>query len=608
MFSIKFTIFKLFAATTLIWQLIYANKLYENQQQPLQHDRIIIYKKFLQQIEKEEFYKTCVIFGKPIEDFHLEEILQKDLEKLIVLRRDLTNKTKCCGYHTKFLTVIYWHKENFKDLVKIMADILRFKRYNKLVIIKNAPQDNVKMSEILDFFYYCKLYKFPNLVLIFQDFHIKQNLYQYQIFPNLTTQKLNLNDNPLVMFPNKFKNLYGAAVRTMPDQILPRTAAFIDKSGGLQTNYINGTLLMPFNITVGKTLFYEDIYNLTQHELIDIPASLTNYVLLNNTSIITKIYEINKWCIIVPIEPPLTYQDYLERNANHNFITYFMTLQYIFSILLVLSTKLWSLCRSLRFYTIRFNDILMNLNIVSGMFGGSFKLLPNPSKSLRVIYISTFLSGLTFSIIISTRMQVFLTYPYTYRIRSLKDLSYYNLRVLIPRNDYQYMVQYYNFSSEHMTLIFKVAQDYEEFTQAQSSLNTSYAYPISSSLWFMFNALQTYTNKPIFRLTQMCFPNTSLMAFVLPPDSLFMESLNRLITRVRDMGLLEFWLKTSCIDLVTMKKIYLQKDRIVIKKSTMLELIDFSYLWLSLLRYFIMAFLVFLGEILWYRFWNKRNK
>ncbi|XP_037828655.1 uncharacterized protein LOC119616370 [Lucilia sericata] len=354
---------------------------------------------FLQQIENEEFFKTSIIFGKPIKDYPLEEILQKDLKKVLVLKKDLTNEKKCCGYHTKFLSITYWHEEYAKDLLKILADILRFKRYNKMVF--------------------------------------------------------------------------------------------------------------PLNITVGESLFYEDIYKLTQQELIDIPASL------------------------------------------------------------ILSTKLWSLHKKLRSYTIRFNDILMNLNIVSGMFGGSFKLLPNPSKSLRLLYISTFLSGLTYTIILSTRMQVFLTYPYTYRIKSLKDLSFYNLRVLIPKNDYLYMMQYYNFSSERMSIIFKVAQNYKEFSQAQSSLNTSYAYPISSSLWFMYNALQTYRNKPIFRLTRMCFPNTSLMTFVLPPDSLFMDSLNRLITRARDMGLLEFWLKTSYIDLVKMKMIYLQKDRIVVKKSVM---------------------------------------
>lgn len=620
MYLIKFENFKLYAAMTLILQLIQANNLNFNHQQSLQKDKtnILIYKNLLQKIVAEGNFKTCVIFGRIIRDMNLETILQKDLQKLLIKQENFQNITKCCGFHTKFLVIFYWHQEKPKEFLKHMAEILNFKRSNKLLIIKNASEKAEDLRDVDILFKLSKFYKFPNVLLIFKDFYLTSKIYRYQIYPKFNIEKIKFN-NMIKLFPNKMQNLYGTAIRTIPDQVLPRTAAIIDDQGQLQVKgyvmkflhllckYLNANLEFPLNITLGKTLFHQDIYNLTQNDLIDIPACLLTYNLPNSSYIMSNSYEINKWCVIVPIEPPLTYQAYLDKHFNRNFFCYIIFGRFIVSILLVLSTKLWSLKRK-RPYSLRITDILINSNVLSGLCAASFRMLPNPSKSLRLLYVSLFISGLVHSILISSRLQAFLTHPYSNRIQKLQDLSFYNLRLLIAYKDYQFMLDYFKYPAEKLSKLFYITPNYEEFARIQTSLNTSYAYPISSPLWFMYDALQTYMNKPIFRLTRLCFPYTGIVAFVLPPNSLFMDSLNCLIARVRDMGLLEYWLKTSYIDLVKMKKIYLQKDRSVIKKSSMLRIGDFYYIWVLMIRSYAVAFGIFLSEILWFRLGGWLNR
>ncbi|KAM7362308.1 uncharacterized protein ACRADG_013072 [Cochliomyia hominivorax] len=619
---IKIGIFKLFPAIILLLlQLIKANFLLENIQNSIKQseNHNLQFQSLLEQIEKENCFKTCIIFGKPLNDFPVEKILQEDMKKLIVLHQNIENVNECCGYHNKFLGIIYWHQEPAEELMGNLARILYFKRHNKLLVIKSEVENDTNFKDIEQLFKISKFHKFSHLILILKDFYKSLNYYQYHLYPKFIIEKQNFIPNSTVLYPKKMKNLHGSGIRTIPDQVLPRSAAIIDDKGQLQvkgyimkflhlfSKYLNASLEYPLKISIDKSLLRPELYNLTQQDLIDIPASMLTYSLPNSSMIMSNAYEINTWCTIVPIESPLTLKEFLDQYVNQNFVIFLVLGRLVFSTLFVFSKKLWCLKNnSPCIFSMR--DIIINPNVISGMYGGSFRLLPDPSKSMRFIYISLFLFALAHTTLVSTRMQVFLTHPYSHRIKKINDLPLYNLRLLIANGDYQFMLNYFKYPNHYISQVFEVTSSYEEFNRIQSSWNTSYAYPIPSTLWFIYDALQTYTNKRIFRLTSICFPYTGIMAFILPPNSLFMKPLNVLIGRVRDMGLMDFWLKTSYIELVDMKKVHMPGDLPVVEKSSMLLLQDLKYIWISMIRGLICAFFIFLGEIIWHKFSCRRNR
>lgn len=618
---INIKIVKIFSLTILVLQPLQAAPYLKNY---LQNDfnycenRSQVLKILFKQIEKEDNFSTCVALGKALPALPVEEFLQKGLQKVMIVHADLKSFVKCCDALKHFLVVVYWHEQTSLDLLNDMAFNLDHKRQNKILVIKNAAERFGNTTEIDNFFKLSKLFKFSNLVLIFNDFQETHNLYQFQIFPSFSKTRKNFKRNDFLIFPRKIKNLQGAALKTIPDQILPKTAAFRDHDGQMQvkgyvikflllfSKYLNATLQFPLNITIGKPLELRDIFNLTHHNIVDVPASLLSCQSPRCSQLMSDTYEINKLCLMVPLEQPYSYQGYANRNTNRIYLWAYVAGRAALSLLLVISTKVWSIRNKLR-YQLSIGNVLINGQVVAGMVGASFKLVRNPSKSMRIIYISLFLFGLINTIVTCSRLQTFLTHPFSYRIHTLQDLVPHNLRVLITQYDYHNLLRYCSLPPEQVALIFKTVSSPEEFYQIQSSFNTSYAYPIASPLWFMFDALQKYRNKPLFRLTDICFPFSNLMTFMLPSNSEFLEPLNQFIARVHDMGLSEHWVKTSYIDLIKIEKIYIPKDRIAVRKSFVLVTNDMRYFWNFMLWSHLCALIIFMGELLCNRLQIRRR-
>ncbi|XP_037828654.1 uncharacterized protein LOC119616369 [Lucilia sericata] len=572
----------------------------------------------LRQIDMEAYFDYALIVGEIQQEFLLD-LLEVELKKCVLLNGNFTVNYDLDIFVNNFISIVFIpknllkEKENIEPFIRDLGDKLDLKRFTRLIFVEQ--QVTVKESENATkiLLQMCKLYKFLNVIVVFKDFPNSQMYYSYNAFPYFEVVKNNYNNQSFSgeLYPSKMNNVYGEIVRTIPDQIMPRSVVYTDAKGQLRVTgyiaqfirmygkYINCTIKYPDNLVAGEVLFYRDFFNWTKMDLLDIPCSITPMAGDNTSKLMSYMYEVLNWCLMMPVEQPLTYQDFLKDNINIYTIVGILIMNTIFTSLLMTSKRLLCLSRKQKF-SWNLADILANPQVILGHLGSSFSLHPHPILSLRIIYVSLFLSGLLYTTTFSVQLNAFLTHPSVQQINSLDDMLKYKRKILAAQNEYKTLLKLSGSTFLPYLSLFHIIDSYKEFSEIRGSFNTAYSYPVTSSVWHVYQTQQQLFSKPLFRRTDLCFVNLDIMGFILPPNSLHKLKLDTLITRVRDMGFVHHWLQNNFYDLVKIGKMSLSDISVNAEHISYIQAKDFYYVLFTMLKAFGVSLAIFLIEIFWF--------
>lgn len=586
-----------------------------------------IWSSLLRKLDKEAIYEYVLIVGDIQQhSAFLLNIIEVELAKSILLNQNDLIHYKLDNYSSNFICIVYMPCDLFERdhnhveaYVKRLGEKLDLQRFKRLLMVQKQcglkeKEMNANIALLLELF---KIHKFLNVVVILSDFAVTRRYYAFKAYPTFELVLRTFNEtSAALMFPLKMNNVYGAIVRTIPDQVLPRSVVYKDSMGRVQVTgyiaqflrmyakYINSTLKYNEDLAPGNVLFYRDFIKWTEMDLLDIPCSITPMLAGNTTKLMSYMYEVLNWCLMMPVEEPQTYKDFLHEYFNLSFILIVFVMNGIFTSLLFCSQLLMkSRKKRVKFYW-SIADIIANAQVILGHLGSSFILQTHPSLSLRIIYVSLFVSGLLYTTTFSVKLNAFLTRPPALEISTLDDMLKYKKVILAASNEYKTLLKLSGETFLPYLSLFKIVESYKEFSDIRSSFNTCCSYPVTSSVWHVYETQQKLFTKPRFRRTQLCFVSLDIMGFILPSNSLHKHKLDTLITRVRDMGFMQYWLENSFYDLVKIGKMSLTDISTKLPQNSYILIGDFYFILSVMLKALAFSSAIFLIETVWH---NRRR-
>ncbi|XP_061394526.1 uncharacterized protein LOC133330073, partial [Musca vetustissima] len=523
-------------------------------------------KQLFYKVDRENRFDNCILIGREftIKDVLVPEVLQKNMGKSVLIQTFVHQFCNAClKLNKNFLIFIYWQYGDEDKYVSFLSRVLQYKLQNRIILLAEHMSQAFASIVVWHMLRACSKQKIINVIVLLGNFYEDPVFYAFEMFPEFEVVTKSFGHdvgNNVEFFPNKMANLYGHKIRTYPDQMIPRSALHRNQYGqvvmkGYVVSFleafaqqINGSLSWPLFLQEDKPVFYQNIFDLAKADRFDIPAALVPALHANSSRIMSHLYEVRPWCIMVPIEKPHSYKEFIYRSMNLHFFLRFILSMLVLSIILELGTKVLHLQRNEQ-YSITLDKLILNTKVFRGIFGWSFKLQPRATKSLKILYTVLFVRGLLVTVQFSAILQSFLTHPLTVPITNFQELRAANLKVVIFKNDLDFIKQSRGYNYKRFLSGLEIYSDYEKYRRLHSSFNTSYAYPVHYAQWYIYSTQQRSFSKPLFRLSRICLPNMGITGFVLPQNSLYLQPLNKFIIRAKEFGFNEYWLRLSYIEL-----------------------------------------------------------
>ncbi|XP_073825238.1 uncharacterized protein [Musca autumnalis] len=351
----------------------------------------------------------------------------------------------------------------------------------------------------------------------------------------------------------------------------------------------NATLTFP---TGSHDAFWFDAF--LDNDTLDISQQLV----LNdykNDRVYSDCYEFLDWCIMVPTESPIpTYKFYASIFDIRILSIIFVTVLFLtFAIDLTFwlegkPTNPW--------------NIIFNIYTFNGILGQCYQMEPHFSGWRSILYVLTCFGGIMINTIYVTYLQSFNASPPTEKpINTLTDILLGERKIVMCEAEFNSMdnesVSDYNL----FVRVIQVVPTFLEFYTLRDSYDPHYLYPVPEVQWSLYDEQQKAFAKRKFRITNICFVNMYFQMVVMQPNSIFEEAVNEMIGITKQAGLTNHWKKLAFLEAIQRKRINLTDNshKMMVKPMTLHDTKWFMFLYLFLNS---IAYLCFIGEILWYRF------
>lgn len=184
--------------------------------------------------------------------------------------------------------------------------------------------------------------------------------------------------------------------------------------------------------------------------------------------------------------------------------------------------------------------------------------------------------------------------PRKTHINSFDDLLNSDLHVFGLRAEFDMLTD--DFRARYAAA-FRLTDNLAKFFAMRNSLNTSWAYSITSTKWIIYEELQRYFKRPLFKYSDICLQGNNPDSILLTEDSIYRDVLKLYTMRVQQSGLLLHWMQQSFYDMVKAGKMQLKDYSIQIPMRP-LNVQDFEVAWHCCCLGFGLALFVFGVELL----------
>ncbi|BFG05625.1 uncharacterized protein DMAD_04318 [Drosophila madeirensis] len=502
-------------------------------------------------------------------------------------------------FNSEILSIVCLNRsegDTMEALYRNLEDI----RYTPTILM---TQSDTNLSALFED---CRYHKMLN-VLALKDFD-PEFVYSYRAFPHLQMVKRRVSHIRRYFEP-QLRNMQGARINALPDNIMPRTVVYRDAQGRRQMTGYLAHLTENFASTLNATMNIcweyapeEDVINktamvkLSNDGFVDFPLVIAGPDDFRYRDII--VMEISSWFLILPTEANTPRARLFSKTEAYKLMPLIILLALVLSYAQRLEEGLGP--------SVSLGSVWEY--VLHGVLAQPLLLPHGPSSRIIYVYGLLFFASMLSCSIFNVSLETWLVHPPVDRmILSFQDMRLEQRKILLYRTEYftiQNMFGEENF--EKIRDIFEITNSSKYFQMMRGSMNPSYAYPITTTLWPLLQLGQSRLTRPIFRRSkEMIFDPLVLMTLPLPKDSIYRQAFTHFHLRTHDSGLYTLWFRRTFKELLVMGMMSYPVDN---SSEPYKDLVwgDFIFVWMLYVGGIVASLLVFLVEIFYFK-WNQNT-
>ncbi|EDW34979.1 GL20072 [Drosophila persimilis] len=399
-----------------------------------------------------------------------------------------------------------------------------------------------------------------NIAMVKADFVQSGSIYTCRCFQELNFEELDLFDHKPI-FVEQFRNMRGATIKTLADQLAPRSMSYHDEKTGEEkmVGYV-ANLINSFAQKVNATLdfrsvrkdgektesVFKDIVRWVKEDRLDLGTTMVSSLQVLNLDSFSYPYLLTSYCLMVPIPARLPYNQIYAVIVDPLVLCIILVLFYLLSALLIYSQQL-----SWRGLTLA--NILLNDKSLRGLLGQSFPFPRDPRRNMKLVFFILCFASLMITTMYESYLQSFFTRPPPEpSIRTFQDIANSRHKLAISRFEMNVLSAR---KSSNIHLIRRnricVLEDHEDFVLLRNSFNDSYVYTVSEDRWSTYQEQQRMFAQPLFYYSlDLCFNRFLFFHIPLRPHLPYRHLFEEHMQRQQEFGLVKFWKSRSFFDMV----------------------------------------------------------
>lgn len=507
-------------------------------------------------LKKEVAYESLLVLHNPniscgmgMDSYSGTPILNFNFNQSYVLKQQ---------FNSRLLAVVCVDDVRYPTLSALYRNLNEIR--DTPVVILSGPR-----TDLYSLFRYCFNNKMLN-VLAF-DSTDPDYIYSYRAFPNLLLSKKRISQ-VRKFFEPQLRNLGGFPIRSLPDNTLPRSVLYFDAEGKPQLTGYLVEFLRNFARTLNTSLHicwshmplhlpdnilsWHTVSRLVKKDIVDIPLSMINIGgMLYSSLRYSHVLEISKYQLMLPVEHEINRNLLIFRaSAPLHFILTFCILWLFVLLLYNTRRRKRNMCPNVWDLPKYIDPVMRALLLQPFVMPQRLSWL-----TMRVFCLLLTFSFLSYNVYIA-QLEMLMVHPPTEpMVRTYKDLKNAGLKVLVTDNEVEQMTQILDDEILDHFWDYHEEVNSSEYQAKRRQPNSSYAYPITHTLWPLIQRKLIKQPAPLFRLSDdFIFYSMVPFAVPLPSNSIFKEALNQYILQTQCSGLYNLWFQQSFACLLAIGK------------------------------------------------------
>uniref|UniRef100_A0A1I8P6K9 Ionotropic glutamate receptor C-terminal domain-containing protein n=1 Tax=Stomoxys calcitrans TaxID=35570 RepID=A0A1I8P6K9_STOCA len=523
-------------------------------------------------VREEKYFHTLIFISHPRTEEDETSFDLDILSKLVMenLEIPMLQWRKCSTVHLPIeiqrqifamVTLVGKKTKDKKTLKALWQSMRRIVTTRILLLTKESGSNEDYLSNIMG---YCIENKAIQVLAMETSSNSESKIFEPEIFPKFKLNSYNIEAKPRFLF---FKNLY----KDMKGQ--PLNIAIMNRSSRAYSLrevddqvYMGGYLGHLFTVFAEKHnsfirkpaatenlpyyfLNSKSLEGLFANRTYDMMAEFSMDILHSNIDF-SRIYDLVDLCLMVPVEKPVPLYKLYSITFDPSMIALLFSSTLIFAVLVALT--FW-----IRDSPISLQDILVNVYVFNGLLGQAFPMTRTYAGLRSFVYLLICIHGIIFNTTLVTFLQTMKTSPLMERpIRNLADMEAAHLQFAILKDEYEAQINKTALQDyKHMAY---VMANKKEFFTLRNNFYSRYAYVVPSDRWMLYEEQQKYFVRARFRLSKMCFVKIIAVSVPLQANSPFKTTLDAMIRRLNDAGIIKFWKSMAFWEALKMKSLQLR--------------------------------------------------
>ncbi|XP_055856540.1 uncharacterized protein LOC129919621 [Episyrphus balteatus] len=505
------------------------------------------------------------------------------------------------NFNENLLTLVQYDSSDL-FLQRLLEHLQHLRFCKTIFVLKNSSRNDLELKSLFNF---CLLNRLINVVAVFQDFSSTSAYYSYHNIEDLTIEEFIWKMKVSNIFPNRMQNLHGIILPISLGGVQPGLIITKNSNGDTMIGGYLGNIYKSFakrhngrlSISYGNgTVTPGNINQLVLNGTIEIGGSM---IMLSQVSFNWYSYPFTvlNWGVMLPVESNIPIYKVFA------FVFYWEAFILIILIFILLSISL-GIAAKLSGSKCTF---FFNIDCFRGILGQSFSEDSKASYSTKIIYLLIFLLGIMIVTSYDAFLQSFMTQPPKEKlIKNFDDLQSSGLKIYLSKweiDEFLYKLRP-NFMKNYSNS-FQVEPNLEILKRLRDTLNTKYAFAVTSMSWMNYESQQKFFNQKLFRWSEeLCLLKNKLLAIFLNENSIYKKILNFHILETQSSGLFDFWVKRTFYELLRVGRI--KKFNSGLKPTLKaLKVEDLKWVWKFMGLALIVGILSFIGEMFIFKF--KKN-